>query len=245
MNRIALTLIGAAVFALAGCDGTNDSLSGGGNNGVNGVAVDPNTAANGGGGVNGTGHSQDPNSADPTASFPVNNDPSTKNVDDESAGSPDTEARLHSCGKISVAELSSILTTRGINMGATSPTSAGSLYKNGVAALGAANYGSRVPEASFATTSGATKQMDIFAAASSEIVATTWNPSACQSGGAAVGLFDASGNFTKAGLTCLMGKPAKDEHVALANAAVTQASTPAIGKQIAISALLSAAHTCL
>ena len=245
MNRIALTLIGAAVIALAGCDGTNDSLSGGNNNGYNGVAVDPNTAANGGGGVNGTGHSQDPNSADPAASFPVNNDPATKNVEDNEDGAPDTLARLHTCGKVSVAEIGSILTTRGINMNATAATSAGSLYKNGIAALGAANYGSRVPEATFATTSGATKQMDIFAAASAEIVAKGWSPSACQTGGAAVALFDASGNFTKDGLSCLMGKPAKDEHVALANAAVTQASTPAIGQQIAISTLLSAAHTCL
>lgn len=240
MKKIALTLIGAAVFALAGCDGTNDSLSNG-TGGNQGVAVDPNTS---GGGPNGTGHSQDPNGADPTASFPVNNDPSTKNVDDANDGSPDTVARLHSCGKISVASLKSILATRGINVNNTAANSAGLIYTQGVAALGAANYGSRVPEATFATTSGATKQMDIFAAASSEIVATTWNPSACQSGGAAVKLFDATGNFTKDGLSCLMGKPAKDEHVALANAAVTQASTPAIGKQIAISALMSAAHTC-
>jgi hypothetical protein len=59
-----------------------------------------------------------------------------------------------------------------------------------------------------------------------------------------VKLFDATGNFTKDGISCLIGKPARDEHVALANAAVTQASTPAIGKQIAISALMAAAHTC-
>jgi hypothetical protein len=235
MKRIALTLIGAAALMLAGCDGTNDSLSNGQQN-----AVDPYTT---GGGNNGQGHSQDPNGADPSASYPVA-DPAQKSLDDATAGSPDTVARLHSCGKVTVASLKSILATRGVNMGSTTAGSAGQLYSSGVAALGAANYGSRVPEASFATTSGATKQMDIFAAASSEVVMATWNPSACQSGGAAVKLFDASGNFTKDGISCLIGKPARDEHVALANAAVTQASTPAIGKQIAISALMSAAHTC-
>ncbi len=50
------------------------------------------------------------------------------------------------------------------------------------------------------------------------------------------------GKFTKDGLTCLMGKPARDEHVAIANDAITQNGTD--GAKIAIAALLAAAHTC-
>jgi hypothetical protein len=83
------------------------------------------------------------------------------------------------------------------------------------------------------------KQMDIFAIAAAEIANANWTPTGCPG----VKMF--SGNqFTKEGISCIIGKPARDEHVALANQAVTQAETPDIGKQIAISALLSAAHTC-
>jgi hypothetical protein len=222
------------MLVLAGCDGTNDTLS----NGNGGVAVATETDTSGGG-PNGESHSQDPNGADPAAPFAAA-DPAQVRLADSTAGSPETVARLHSCGKVTVASLQSILATRGVSTTGT----AGNLYKAGVATLGSANYASRVPEASFATASGMTKQMDIFAAAASEIAATGWAPSACQSNGAPVKLFDASGNFTKDGVSCLIGKPARQEHVDLANAAVTQATTPAIGKQIAISALLSAAHTC-
>jgi hypothetical protein len=239
MNRIALTLIGSAMLALAGCDGTNDSLT----NGSSGVASETAFAAtdNSGGGPNGENHSQDPNGADPQASMAAPN-PDQKRVDDAdtSAGSPSVQAQLHGCAKITVASLQSILTTRGVSMNGT----AEGLYKAGLATLGQANYASRVPEASFATTSGMTKQMDIFAAASSEVTAAAWNPSACQSNGAAVKLFDGSGKFTADGISCLLGKPARQEYIDLANAAVTQASTTTIGQQLAVSALLSAAHTC-
>ena len=238
MKILALTLISSAMLALAGCDGTNDSLS----NGGGGESVATNTDQAGGGGPNGDNHSQDPNGADPTAAFTAP-DPSQKRVDDATSGSPETIARLHSCGKVSVQSLQSILATRGINVNGGGG-SAGAIYKAGLATLGQANYPSRVPEASFATASGMTKQMDIFAASASEVAMANWAPTGCQVAGAPVKLFDASGNFTKDGVSCLIGKPARQEHVDLANAAVTQASTPAIGKQIAISALLSAAHTC-
>lgn len=238
MKRLALTLISSAMLVLAGCDGTNNTLS----NGGGGEALVTNTDQAGGGGPNGENHSQDPNGADPTAAFAAP-DPAQKRVDDATAGSPETVARLHSCGKVTVQSLQSILATRGINMNGGAG-SAGAIYKAGLATLGQAAYASRVPEASFATASGMTKQMDVFAAAASEVSVANWAPSGCQSGGAPVKLFDASGNFTKDGVSCLLGKPARQEHVDLANAAVTQASTPAIGKNVAISALLSAAHTC-
>jgi len=239
MKRFAFTLVGAAALAIVGCNnGNTDSLSNGGSEVSGYSSTDP------GAGANGQGHNQDPNGADQTVSFPVT-DPAQVRTDDETAGSPDTLARLHTCGKISVAELKQFLTSRGVNMASTTTGSSGALYKLNVTALGEANYPARVPEASFASTSGMVSQMDIFASAAAEIVATGWAPSGCQTtAGAPVALFDTTGAFTKDALSCLMGKPASDEHVALANAAVTQASTPTLGKQIAISAVLAAAHTC-
>ena len=52
----------------------------------------------------------------------------------------------------------------------------------------------------------------------------------------------AVGKFTKDGISCLIGKPATDEHVAIANDAITK--NPTDGAKLAIAALLSAAHTC-
>jgi hypothetical protein len=82
------------------------------------------------------------------------------------------------------------------------------------------------------------KMFDIFAMASYDAVGANWSPSACP-GTKALG---PDGKFTKDGLSCLMGKPARDEHVAIANDAI--AKNPTDGAKIAIAALLSAAHTC-
>jgi hypothetical protein len=57
-----------------------------------------------------------------------------------------------------------------------------------------------------------------------------------------VSIVGTDGKFTKDGLTCLMGKPARDEHLAIANDAIAKNTTD--GAKIAIAALLSAAHTC-
>ena len=61
-------------------------------------------------------------------------------------------------------------------------------------------------------------------------------------------LFDTTGAFTSDGLTCLMGKPATADHLTIANGvaqeAVSQGLTQEQGQQIAIAAILEAAHTC-
>ena len=121
MKKLALTLISSALLVLAGCDGTNDSLS----NGSGGESVATNTDQAGGGGPNGENHSQDPNGADPTAAFAAP-DPAQKRVDDATAGDPATIARLHSCGKVTVQSLQSILATRGINMAGGAASAGGS-----------------------------------------------------------------------------------------------------------------------
>ena len=234
MKRIALTLISIAALALAACsDGTSDQLNGGGT-GVG--AGDPNGTA---GNENTTyDHSNDPGGSAPGAEFQPAEPAQVKLV-----GSPEVTSRLHSCGKMSVASIGSILTTRGLTGGGMRPAGAQSgqqIFQAGstTPALGGANYNGRVPEAPFASTSAMAKMFDIFTMASYDAVATGWTSTACPG----VSIVGTDGKFTKDGLTCLMGKPARDEHVAIANDAI--AKNPTDGAKIAIAALLSAAHTC-
>jgi hypothetical protein len=113
------------------------------------------------------------------------------------------------------------------------------IYNNNAtkAALGDANYAGRVGEASFASTSAMSKMFDIYTMSSYDAVADNFNAPACPG----VKVLEA-GKFTKDGISCLMGKPATDEHVAIANDAI--AKNPTDGAKIAVAALLSAAHTC-
>lgn len=234
MNRIALTLISIAALALAACsDGTADQLNGGnagvGSGDPNGTAGNENTTYD---------HSNDPGGSAPGATFQPAEPAQVKLV-----GSPEVTSRLHSCGKMSVASIGSILTTRGLTGGGMRPQGAVSAQQifqaNATApALGGANYNGRVPEAPFASTSAMSKMFDIFTMASYDAVATNWTAPACPG----VTVLGTDGKFTKDGLSCLMGKPARDEHVAIANDAI--AKNPTDGAKIAIAALLSAAHTC-
>ncbi len=199
----------------------------------------PTGLPNAGGGD--TQHSNDPNAAANGATFQQGGgDTAVKIADRAIVGTPELAARLHSCGKITYSALGQILKTRGVNITSTASKSAGELYTNGGSALGIANYDARVPEATFSSTSAISKQMDIFAQAANEITNANWAPAGC----AGAKMFGADGLFTKDGITCIIGKPAKDEHVALANQLVAQAADPATGKKLAISALLSAAHVC-
>jgi hypothetical protein len=234
MKRIALTLIGVAALALGACtNGTSDQLNGGGDAvGVgdpNGTAGNENTTYD---------HSNDPGGAAPGADFQPAEPAQVRLV-----GSPEVTSRLHSCGKMSVASIGSILATRGLTGGGAKPMGAQSgqqiyMANSAAPALGGANYNGRVPEAPFASTSAMAKMFDIFTMASYDAVAANWTAPACP-GTTIVGT---DGKFTKDGLSCLMGKPARDEHLAIANDAISKNSTD--GAKIAIAALLSAAHTC-
>ncbi len=232
MKRIALTLISIAALGLGACtNGTADTLSDGRVN-----QGDPNGTAGGEGTT--FDHSNDPGAAAPGAPFDPPEQPQIKIV-----GSPEITSRLHACGKISVASLGGMLTTRGLTGGGTRPAGAPSgqaIYMQGStpAALGTANYNGRVPEAPFASTSSMAKMFDIFTMASYDAVTPTWAAPACPG----VKVLGADGKFTKDGLSCLMGKPAKDEHLAIANDAIVK--NPTDGAKLAIAALLSAAHTC-
>lgn len=233
MNRIALTLIAVTGLALAACtEGTSDSLS----DGRTGADNDPNSTAGGEGTT--FDHSNDPGGAAPGADFQPPEPAQVRLV-----GSPEVTSRLHSCGKLSVASLGNILTSRGLTGGGTRPAGAISgqaIFQQGgtAPAFGGANYNGRVPEAPFSSTSAMAKMFDIFTMASYDAVAANWAAPACPD----VKVLGADGKFTQDGLTCLMGKPARPEHLAIANDAI--AKNPTDGAKIAIAALLSAAHTC-
>jgi len=157
-------------------------------------------------------------------------------------GSPELTSRLHGCGKLSVNSIGQLLNSRGFTGNGDVPQGAMSgmaIYKAGdtAPALGAANFNGRVPEAPFASTSAISKMFDIYSMSSYDGVADDWSSDACPG----TKLLD-KGQFTKDGISCLIGKPASAEHVAIANDAIVK--NPTDGAKIAIAALLAASHTC-
>ncbi len=229
MKLLALSLVGTlGIFAMGCATETNDRLLGAG-------LYDDSLAA----GDNTQHHFNDPNTGDNGIT-----DPSQVRADITTVGSPEVIARLHSCSKVTYAELGAILKSRGIDTANKQQNSAGALYTQGAAALGVANYAGRVPEAVIASTAALSKEFDIFVAAAIEIQSKNLTLTACPN----TKVIDGSGKFTKDGISCLMGKPASDNHVTVANDAVTVAQqkglTVAEGQQIAIASILEAANTC-
>ena len=163
-----------------------------------------------------------------------------RKVEEQAVGSPEVYARLHACGKIPVRSLGRFLLSRGV-----SPSGAAyQLYEQGRIAMGSANYGSRTPETIIASTANLTKQFDVLVTAAPEILKNAGAPT-----GACPGVVVHDGTtFTKDGLACLMGKPAKGEHVFLANQAVKDGVAQGLSeddaKAIAVATVLQAAHTC-
>jgi hypothetical protein len=169
-------------------------------------------------------------------------DPDQVEKETIAVGSIEVEARLHSCSKITYAALGQMLTSRGLDMTSTSQDSPGYLWQTGVSALGVADYAARVPEMILPTAATEGKQMDIYVAAASMLPATTAMATTTACPG--VTLIDGTGMFTKDGLSCLMGKPATDAHLTIANQIMTEAPDTTTGAELAISTLLEAAHTC-
>lgn len=163
----------------------------------------------------------------------------------EEEGLPEVRTRLHSCQKIQVATLRSILTSLGVNIDATgNPPTAGQLYKEGAGALGAANYDARVGEALVWTAAGAAKLFDIWVQAAPEIIANLPNMPQCQVNGVGPQVFNDDNTCVADAITCMIGRPATADHVAICNSAVQNASDVETGKKIAVATMLSAAHSC-
>lgn len=160
-------------------------------------------------------------------------------------GPPEIRTRLHSCHKLQNVAVRSVLEMFGIDIDATGdPATAGQLYKNGGGALGAANYDARVGEAHVWTAAGAAKLFDIFVQAAPEIIANISAVEQCKVDGVGPEMFDADDECVPDAISCLIGKPATEEHLAICNVVVQQASDIEIGKRIAVATLLAAAHSC-
>ena len=159
-------------------------------------------------------------------------------------GPPTFTSHMHSCPKVKYAALGNIMAGVGISTTSTSMTgtTAGDLYVNGMAALGAANYANRIRENVSITTSGASREFDIFAAGAPEVIAAFTSNTIARCPGAT--LFDASGACQAAGISCLISVPATTEHLQFCNLTVTSTSDLATGEKLAVAALLAAAYTC-
>jgi len=160
-------------------------------------------------------------------------------------GPPRYTSKVHSCSKVRYKTLGNVLTSLGMASvtAATPPAlSAGDLYKSGFNALGGPNYANRIRENLSVTTSGASREFDIFAAGADEVMAAFTAGTMARCPG--VQLFDASNTCLPAGITCLIGAPATSRHLEYCNLTVTSASTVTIGKRLAVADLLAASYTC-
>ncbi len=167
----------------------------------------------------------------------------------EEEGSPEVRARLHSCQKLQITTLRNMLSDFGVDLDATgNPPTAGQLVNGGGTALGAANYAARMGEDIVWTAAGAAKEFDIFVQAAPEIIAAMPNLPQCQVGGVGQPMFDddGAGNVTcnANAVSCLIGRPATEDHLAICESLIKSASSIDNGKNIAVAALLSAAHSC-
>ena len=158
-------------------------------------------------------------------------------------GPPKYTSRVHSCPKLRYRTLGRVLASLGVNMANTTALSAPELYRAGDNAMGAPSFANRIRENITVSTSGASREFDIFAAAAPEIIAAVPTLARCNVGGVPAVLFNGN-TCDPTGITCLLGTPATLTHLDFCNLTVSNASTPDIGKRIAVAALLGAAYTC-
>ena len=161
-------------------------------------------------------------------------------------GPPTFTSRIHSCSKVRYATLGNVLRGLGVTIPTAQPAagdvSAGALYVTGDNALGVANYANRIRENIGISTSGASREFDIFAAAADPIIANFAANSITRCPGAT--LFDANDSCQVSGITCLLGVPATTRHLDYCNLTVASASDKTVGKRLAVAAMLAAAYTC-
>jgi hypothetical protein len=174
----------------------------------------------------------------------------------EEEGPPEIRTRMHSCTKVAYASLGSLLSSMGVaSITAKTPAagSAGDLYQNGSDAYGAAKFDAREAETYFQTTASATKLFDIFVMSAPEIIANITSATLaplCTYNGVNKPMFDpTSGACVYESASCIMGRPATPDDLALCNNVLAQVDPTVmndlvIKQNIAVAVLLSAAHTC-
>lgn len=161
-------------------------------------------------------------------------------------GPPKYTSRVHSCPKVRVRTLGAILTSLGVDVNNGAGLSAGDLYRTGGNAMGAPNFANRIRENIGVSTSGASREFDIFAAAADEVIANVPNLDRCKINGVSAQLFDATNACRPDGITCIIGVPATPAHIEFCNLTVQNAADDdvAVGKRLAVAAMLAAAFTC-
>ena len=155
-------------------------------------------------------------------------------------GPPRYASRVHSCAKMRYRTIGNVLASRGVDLGAQGDLTAGQIWRDGAAALGAPSYAARIRETlelGLATTS---KLFDIYIQAAPEIIANMALRPACPG----ARLFDDAGRCDWQGISCLLGVPATQTHLALCNTTVARAPDVTSGQQLAVATLAAAAHTC-
>ncbi len=175
----------------------------------------------------------------------VDEDPYAIAARREAEGTPEARSRLHSCQKLQITSLRNILTGFGVNPDATAdiPT-AGQLLNGGGTALGQSNYAARMGEDIVWTAAGAAKQFDIFVQAAPEIIAAMPTLGQCQIDGVSPPMFNEDGSCNDDAVSCLIGKPASADHLAICKDLIDSASDVDKGRNIAVATLLAAAHSC-
>jgi len=162
------------------------------------------------------------------------------------------DSRLHGCQRVPYTALRTFLAARGVDMDAAAPSSAGGLYTSAKVAFGVPPQGSRRSEPSFHSTAEATKLFDIFLQAAPEIIDHIADPvraPACVLDGQSRPMFDVTGACVPESVSCLLGRPATKDDLALCNSLVDKASPEdpgdvAVKQRMAVAVLLGAGHTC-
>lgn len=160
-------------------------------------------------------------------------------------GPPKFRSFMHGCMKLHVATLGNVLTSVGVNLALNTDGSAGKLFREGANALGGPNFANRIRENAGITTSGASREFDIFAAGAQEIIDNVPSLARCKVNNVGAQIFDPTTNACRAdGITCITGVPATAAHLDFCNIAVSTASSLATGKRLAVAAIMAAAFTC-
>lgn len=199
-----------------------------------------------GDGTDNNGSSNDP---DNTFEHPDFNNP----FDDVgSSAPPEYLARIHGCKKIKVSTLGRMLTSRGVDLNDVTQFSPGDLYQSSDIPMGAASYDVLLRENMSLTTSAAVRSFDIWIAAAPVIESAMQDTgvAACDSAGTPVRMFNAAGACTIEGIECITGRQATAAHLEICNRGIQDAVDDSDnfdevkGRQLAMSTLLAAAHTC-
>ena len=129
----------------------------------------------------------------------------------------------------------------------------GYLYFTGKNSLGVPKLDSRLAEKDEHTTASAMKLMDIFIQSAPQIINNIGDPAkapACSLNGKNHPMFDpVDGSCVEESVSCLIGQSATDDHMLLCNLIIQKANPGDLSdvnkkRIIAVSTLLSAAHSC-